>query len=64
MPAPVSGDVLRGAIGGVPGDLLWVELPPEGGAPEQVEHRRIFGNLKGRDQSIEDDPRLAVVHYS
>src|SRR5215204_2908572 len=57
-----GGDVLRGAIGGVPGDLLWVELPPEAGAPEQVEHRRIFRNLKGRDQSIEDDPRLAAVH--
>jgi hypothetical protein len=58
-----GGDVLYRAVGGVSGDLLRMELPPEAGAPEQVEHRRILGDLEGRDQDIEDDAGLAAVHH-
>ena len=37
-------------------------MPAEDCAPEQVEHGAVLGDLRGRDQDIEDDPGLASVH--
>lgn len=61
MPALDGGYVLRGAVGGVAGYLLRAYPPQEAGAPEQVEHRRVLGDLKRGDQSVQDDPRLAAI---
>jgi hypothetical protein len=39
-----------------------VDAPAEDGAPQEVEHGTVLGDLRGCDQSIEDDPGLTPVH--
>src|SRR5215204_924479 len=54
--------VLAGAVLGVTGDLTGVDAPSEDGAPEQIEHGAVLGDLRGCNQSIEDDPGSTPVH--
>src|SRR5215210_4227742 len=37
-------------------------LPPESGAPKQIEHGTVFGDFAGSDQYGEDDAGLAAVY--
>src|SRR3954469_13286206 len=54
--------VLAGAVPGVACDLTRFDVPAKDGVPEQVEHGAVLGNLRGRDQDIEDDPGLSSIH--
>src|SRR5215212_3939753 len=54
--------VLAGAVLGVAGDAAGSDVPPEGGAPKEVEHGSVLAYLRGSDQDIEDHTRFATVH--
>jgi hypothetical protein len=55
-------NVLPRSVGGVSCDRTWMQAPTEPAPEEHLQHGEVLGDLRSRDQHVQDHPRLTAIH--